>query len=100
MYKDIQDYFISILTFAFFYFQFNMMEDKRGSIPSYLCILLNGKIIESEFLACCMCSSFEYGIMVMGKILLSFLRTRFQWCKTFFKKKSHRENALIKKMYI
>lgn len=68
--EDIQDYFISILTFVFlltllyihlfpffFIFQFNMMEDKEDQSLLYQ---LNGKIIESEFLACCMCSSFKW----------------------------------------
>jgi hypothetical protein len=63
---DIQDYFISILTLAF-YFQFNMMEDLRKDQFSHPLAAhthththiakserrkLDGKIIESEFLAC------------------------------------------------
>lgn len=61
---DIQDYFISILTFAFFVHIFNSIwwrikEDQ--SLPNIsVWMLLDGKIIESEFLACCMCSSFEW----------------------------------------
>ena len=42
---------------SFFIFQFNMMEDKEDQSLLYQ---LNGKIIESEFLACCMCSSFKW----------------------------------------
>lgn len=34
-----------------------MMEDKEDQSLLYQ---LNGKIIESEFLACCMCSSFKW----------------------------------------
>lgn len=92
--RDIQDYFISILTFAFvflfflrFIFQFNMMKDKRGSIPSisfyflfyffpllffavaiYTSKQLNDggkeeKLLKVNSSQCCMCLSFvwDYG---------------------------------------